>query len=398
MRSQRRIAFDGLLAVLVVCMPLIAGLGPQGEEIPLVPAAASPEEFDAMDAMEVEQNPVTQLTLATTFLDTYPESEFTHLVERVRIQAYTDIGNSGAVILAAEAALEAETGFVESRLADLAERGEAPGQAEFELNFLNSRTFYYRTLIDAHNTLNRFDEAIRYGELALANDAEAWERYDAMTEESASGYAETLDTHRSLELYLTQIIMNAYQNLNDAENTIAYAERALELSPRDLATLITISGVMAERPPDEEAAREQHLEQAEAYARDAIELLEEFLSGPAGGQIGAEQAAGLRSGVHSTLGLIYLHQQEYGDAQDEYETALDLVADDPVSQFRLGVVYARDDELDEALEALARSVFLGGVTESEARGLLERIYEARNGSLDGLEGFIATEGARLGNE
>ncbi len=398
MRRQLKIALHAPLALLVVCMPPIASPGPQDEEVSLVPVAASREEFDAMDTMEVEQNPVTQLTLANSFLDTYPESEFTHLVHRVRIQAYAEIGNAGAIVLAAEAALEAETGFGESRLAALAERGEASGLAEFELNFLNSRTFYYRTLMDAHNALNQFDEVIRYGELALANDAEAWERYDAMTEESAPGYSETLDTHRSFELYATQTVMNTYQNMNDAGNTIAYAERVLELNSRDLAALITISGAMAERPPDDEAAREQYLEQAEDHARGAIDVLEEFLSGPAGAQIGAEQADGLRSSVHSTLGLIYLHQEEYGDAQDEYETALDAVADDPVAYFRLGVAYARDDELDEALEALARSVSLGGLTESEARGLLERIYQAENGSLDGLEGFIATEGSRLGNE
>lgn len=396
MNIPKRTVPASWLAVCIAVTPPLAARA-QDDDFRLEPVAASAAEFEAMDALELEQNPVTQLTLATAFLASYPASEFTHLVHRVRIQAYDALGNAGAVITAAEAALESETAFVESRRATLAERGEAEAPV-LDLEFANSRTFYYRALMDAHNQQAENEAVIRYATLGLESNAEARERFSAMTDDNSDDFDPTIENHRAVELFLTQTIMAAYQNLNDAEQTIVYAERAIELNPDDLATLLTLSGVMAERPPEEGDARAEHLDRAEEHAENAIDMLDRFLDGPAGAGIGDAQAATLRSSVHSTLGLIYLHQEEFGDARDEYETALEAAPDDPIAWFRLGFAYAQDDEADDAMEALARSVSLGGVTESEARDLLERIYEAENGSLDRLDAFIAEEAGRIGNE
>lgn len=397
MNNLKRIAPAAWVAACVASTLAPSTAWAQDEEFRAEPVAASQAEFNAMDALELEQNPITQLTSAAAFLETYPESEFTHLVHRVRIQAYDALGNFDSAIAAAEAALASETAFVESRRAAVAERGDAEAP-DLELDFANSRTFYYRALMDAHNQRGDSDDVIRYATLGLESNAEAEERLRGTTDDGADDFDATIENHRAIELYLTQTIMVAYQNLNDAEQTIVYAERALELNPDDLATLLTLSSVMAERPPEEGDARERHLERAEEHAENAIEMLERFLDGPAGAGMDAGQADALRSSVHSTLGLIYLHQEEFGDAQDEYETALDAVPADPIAYFRLGFAYAQDDEADDAMEALARSVSLGGVTASEARGLLERIYEAENGSLDGLDAFIEEEGGRIGNE
>jgi hypothetical protein len=48
-------------------------------------------------------------------------------------------------------------------------------------------------------------------------------------------------------------------------------------------------------------------------------------------------------------------------------------------------------------EPLARAVYLEGVTEPEARELLERLCQGKNDSLDGLDQFIQREGQAIPN-
>ena len=51
---------------------------------------------------------------------------------------------------------------------------------------------------------------------------------------------------------------------------------------------------------------------------------------------------------------------------------------------------------DKAIDALAKSVFLKGVTEQQARTELERLYKSKNSnSLDGLDTVIAQAGEAL---
>ena len=365
----------------------------EGEEF--FPAAESLAEYDAMAGIDEETSPANKLTLSETFLSTYPESELTYQIHQARLDAYLGLGNPRAVIEAAEAALATQTAFYEAKIAELDEPSEVPGFASFLHSTMRSKTFYYQSLMNAHNQLGDSEKTVEYSTMAHANEEADWEDYSQTL--SGPEAEEAAGTHRRTQLFFLQTTMTAYQNSNDAAKTIEYAELALELDPENLATLIVISGTMAERPPEDEDAREEHLERAEEYSEDAIRSLERFLDGPAGAQIGAAQRADLLSGVHSTLGLVYLHQEEFGNAQDEYENALEALPNDPVAYFRLGEAYTNDDEIDDALEALARSVYLKGVTEVGARELLERIYQIKNGSLDDLDQFIQSEGEKIGN-
>ena len=121
--------------------------------------------------------------------------------------------------------------------------------------------------------------------------------------------------------------------------------------------------------------------------------MERFLDA-AGSQLGAQQSASLLSNVHFTLGTVYLNQEEYGDAIDEFEEALESAPTDAVAYLRLGMAYARDDEAEDAMEALARAVFLNGP--DQARDLLEQIYEAANENLTGLDAFVQNQGEEIG--
>ena len=57
------------------------------------------------------------------------------------------------------------------------------------------------------------------------------------------------------------------------------------------------------------------------------------------------------------------------------------------------MAYARDEEAEDAMEALARSVYLNGP--EHARELLEQIYEVRNDDLTGIDAFIQSQGEEI---
>ena len=52
---------------------------------------------------------------------------------------------------------------------------------------------------------------------------------------------------------------------------------------------------------------------------------------------------------------------------------------DPILYFRSGLAYSFDKKYDEGIDLLSKSVFLKGVTETQARTELERLYRIKNG-------------------
>jgi len=197
-------------------------------------------------------------------------------------------------------------------------------------------------------------------------------------------------------LYYYQSIMTSYQQLNDAAKTIEYGEKALGQDPDDLLTLLTLSSVLAERPPSDEKQKEEQMKRVLELAKKADAKVTQIVSSPAGAQMSGEQKAGLVLTVHQTLGLANLHLKKYGEAEKEYLAAIAAKKDDSVSYFRLGIAYVQDKKLDQALDALAKSVFLKGVAEAQARDILKQVYEAKNKSSEGLEDFIKNAGQKIG--
>ncbi len=383
-----------LLVVSVVVWPAAAQEVEQEVEVDerLIAMAGSEAEFDAANAIEAEESAINKLTLTDAFLTDYPESELTHQVLLIRLQTYVGLNNNQGILTAGEAYISAGEAFYDSKTAEIDDPDDAEGFTNFQINHLVNRTYAYQSLMNANRGLNRIDETERYGQLAVETANESWGIRSQTLESGSPEYQEAEQASNQSRLFFIQTVMSAYQDANNAEKTIEFAELALRIDPQSLPTLITISSVMAERPPESESEREAHFESAEEYADQALEILERFLDA-AGGQIGADQAANLLSGAHFTLGTVYLNQEEWGDAQDEFEEALESVPTDAMAYLRLGMAYARDEEAEDAMEALARSVFLNGP--EQARELLEQIYEVRNDGITGMDAFIQSQGAEL---
>ena len=91
-----------------------------------------------------------------------------------------------------------------------------------------------------------------------------------------------------------------------------------------------------------------------------------------------------------------MHQKKLSSSQSEFITALKSKPNDPITYYRLGIAYVQDMKNDQAMEALGKSVFLKGVSEAGARDILKQLWVNKNKSEQGLEDYIKSSGAKIG--
>ena len=364
---------------------------------PFFPTVDSQQELDDYRAIEAEQSLVTKLTLSDTFVTTYPESELKYLVHRARIQTFGQIGNDQAVIVAATDALAAHTAFHDMKVGETAESEarDTPDFQQFQQDFANAKAYYLRMQVDAHDNLGQYQQLVDVGEPAMVAEQESFELYDSTADKSLPEYQQAVEQHEQILMLSYQKMVGAHQVLDNVDSIIDYSRMALAINPDSLPFLMMLSDTMASRPPEDEDEREEQMRVAEDYAEKALDLVEQLLSGPASMQMSAEQKSGLTTAVRATRGRIYFNNEEWGDAREEYEQAIEASPRDSASYFFVGLCYARENKGDDALDALAKAVFLKGPEEAQARQTLQNVWETLNRD-DDLEAFIQEKGQSIG--
>jgi hypothetical protein len=327
---------------------------PQG----IGPAAQSKDEAEAFNALQMEQAPAKKVELAEAFVAKFPNSEFVQFAHTIRLSAYSQLGKPKEAIAAAEQAIDATVKFGEKLVA----------KADSDSKLSDK---------DKENIRKKDKNAV-----FLDKDSPQFQAFMNQSEQRILAF------HHA--------IIQSYQQLNDAPKMMEWGEKALGFKPDDVTTLALLSNVMAERPPANEEEKAKHMKRAEELASQAITALPTFLASPDGANIPASAKADLTSQMHYTLGLIYLHQKKLGQSQQEFVTALQAKPNDPVTYYRLGIAYVQDMKNDQAMEALAKSVFLKGVSEAGARDLLKQLYVNKNKSEQGLEDYIKAAGGKIG--
>ncbi len=379
---------------MLVLSVAIAGLASSAlaQSNPFTPMVRSEFEADAFRDIQDEDDLAVRLDLTESFLVRYPESELRPVVLRARWNAFASMGDFAAVIGIAETALEAETAFLEGRLASRPDAETLPGFTEAELQYQRIKVSYYESLTEAHNGLGNYRDAVRFAELGLESAFDLQARSTPAPD--SPEHAEASARHRAIEGFFFRNLMVAHGGLRNTDAAIDYGRRTLQLFPDDLFTLITVSTTMAESLPSDDASRADRTTEAERYATQALETLDSIVSGPEGSVVPPGQEANLRSRILNTLGLIDFDRGRFADAQADYLAALDSSGRDSTTYYRLGVAYANDRKGAEAIEALARAVYLG-YPGTEARDGLIRVYERVHGDLDGMEELIDAVGQSL---
>lgn len=236
--------------------------------------------------------------------------------------------------------------------------------------------------------------------------------------------------------------MAAAQQTNNFEKTVVYGEKVLAVEPNDVNTQLTLSSVIPERLPSDEAGKKAALDKAFDLATKAKASVDKIFSGPKPANMSDDQwnkeKSNIQAQLHSTLGLIHLNRQEYDQSVEEYGAAVKENAKDGIAQYRLGLAYqgqagaagralqdavkAENDakaakaenvselvskrealektareKRDLAIDSLAKAVAIGGVVAQPAREQLERLYKLKNNdSLEGLDQLIAEKKSQLG--
>ena len=322
------------------------------------PVPQSKDEADAFNTLTKEQAPDKKVELAEAFVAKFPSSDFVQYAHTFRLTGYSQLGKSKEAIASAEQAIDSTIKFGEKLLA----KADADGK-----------------LTDKDKeTIRKKDKNAVF----LDKGSPQFQTFMSQSEQ------------RILAFY--QTIIQSYQQLNDAPKMMEWGDKALGFKPDDVNTLMMLSNVMAERPPTNEAQKAEQMKRAEELANQAITALPAYLSSPEGSSIPAAQKADLTAQAHYTLGLVYLHQKKLSPSQQEFITALKSKPNDAITYYRLGIAYVQDMKNDQAMEALGKSVFLKGVSEAGARDILKQLWVNKNKSEQGLEDYIKSSGAKIG--
>lgn len=154
--------------------------------------------------------------------------------------------------------------------------------------------------------------------------------------------------------FALQMIMQSYQQTNDSENAIIYAEKLLEADPKSYMAQLTIAQTLAQKTREFDLDKEEKLGRAEKMAKAAQENIKTATKfNPA---ITDPQWEGFKKDQmaesYQALGLIAMVRKKYDDAATQFKTSIDAAATpDPATMVRLGSAYLSAGKTTEALAA-----------------------------------------------
>lgn len=359
----------------------------------------SDEEYQALVAIQDEQDPARRYRLISDFLGDFARSEYRHLALRIRFQTRRALGADPEDILtAAREALEAEEYFFNTKMGYIDDPGSVPEIPAFRLDFAAQKAAYYQGMTEAYVALEDVENAALYAGTALDAEAGMWDLFIERYDEAAAEFGPELERHRLRQAAMLRVLILTAQVGNDLANELAYRRRLLEVAPDDVDTLVRVAELMSQpqQIPQEPEARAVYLGAAGDYATRAVEAVDTFLAGEASAQLEEARRALLVASTHSSRGMVHLQKGEYAEAADDYAISAES-SPSAVTYYLFGVSLTNDEDVDAAAAALARAVYLN-YPQPQARELLEVVYEVKTGSLEGLEEFIRSEGAQLGGD
>ncbi len=152
-----------------------------------------------------------------------------------------------------------------------------------------------------------------------------------------------------------QFIAASYQQKNDFENMVIYAERTLEVDPKNYMSMLMLAQSLAQRTREHDLDREEKLGRSEKYANQVLEILKTLPKpNPA---LTDEQWDGAKrdfgAQAHEALAMASMVRKKYDVAIAEYKVALETATvADPATMVRLGATYNMAGKYDDAVTVL----------------------------------------------
>ena len=149
-----------------------------------------------------------------------------------------------------------------------------------------------------------------------------------------------------------QFTAASYQQKNDFEKMVTYAEMTLDADPKNYMSMLMLASGLAQRTREHDLDREEKLARSEKFARSAMDVLK--TAEKPNPQITDEQWAGavkdFVSQAHEALGLGAMARKKYDVAVTEFKAAVEGAAvADPAAVVRLAQAYNLSGKPDEAL-------------------------------------------------
>jgi len=147
----------------------------------------------------------------------------------------------------------------------------------------------------------------------------------------------------------------SYQQKNDMDRMIVYAERTLEADPNHYQAMLMLAGAIAQRTREFDLDREEKLKVAEGYANKALEILKTAPRPNPG--ITDEQWAmakkDFEAQAHEAFALAALARNQPDKAVEEFKLTLASASEpDPSTMVRLAAAYTKGNKFDEAISTL----------------------------------------------
>jgi tetratricopeptide (TPR) repeat protein len=149
-----------------------------------------------------------------------------------------------------------------------------------------------------------------------------------------------------------QVAAASEQQKNDYEKMVVYAERTLQVDPKNYPCMLMLAAGLAQHTREFDLDKEEKLSKADKYAKDAMALIPTALK-PRPDVPDAQWEAAKKdymSQGHEALGMIALVRKKYDVAQTELKMAVDTASTpDPTTMVRLAGAYNQGGKPDEAL-------------------------------------------------
>ncbi len=159
----------------------------------------------------------------------------------------------------------------------------------------------------------------------------------------------------------------AHRMQNHFDQAVEYGERALAIDPRDVISLILVADSLSEGALADRPDYEHKMNKAEEYSRRALTILPEvFASVPRRPDVPEEEYKlrenYMEAQVHATLGYIHYRRKDLTAAEEELKLATDLnqLRPNAADYERLGVVQVEQKKYEEAKVSFQQCQELGG--------------------------------------